>query len=134
MRPSTAKPICWINTPNAVCLVLCRQVQPGVRLSPALEPRVDGGTLRCRGLPLTSADGTVLRPVADDDGVRECAGDGAPLPAPLFMLARPSAGGFIAKLGPASDTANGFGDRTVPWHAQSRAARDRMAYSNGVAA
>ena len=70
---------------------------------------------------ITSADGTVLRPPGDvvEDGVRECAGDGAaPLPAPLrrpLALTRPSDGGFVAKLGPASDAAKGFaGDRRVP--------------------
>ena len=75
------------------------------------------------GCDLTSADGTVLRPVPDsDDGVRECAGDGAALPrlplAPRLLLAltRPSTGGFMAKLGPVSDAAKGFAgdDRTVP--------------------
>ena len=70
------------------------------------------------GSARTSADGTVLRPVPDrDDGVRECAGDGAALPfKPPLALTRPSIGGFIAKLGPASDAANGFaGDVfTVP--------------------
>ena len=56
-----------------------------------------------------SAEGIVLRPV-DDEGLRECDGD-----TPTLVRAR--FGGLVAKLGPPSPVANGFGDRMVPCNA-----------------